>query len=222
MSVTFQRSRVLEVLVKFGAGDFVYAGLDAAGVAVEERVDAAVPGKAAKSVVLRKAAMNLKDPCPGARSDSPAAVLKLRDAQPVRAELIFSGRSTALFAAMLHSDVPAVLGVDFIHHPAEDLPVGGCVTEPIHKDAVMNHLVYDDILPFGLRKVEGCAYPHTVISVPCAAEDVPPYLICHLPKEGAGARELEGDGRQRSLEAEGVELVVSQPYEGKVGNHFSR
>ena len=221
MPVAPERSRVLQVLIKFGAGNLINARFYAAGVAVEEGVDAAVPFEASKTVVFRKAPMNLEDPCLGARGDAPTAVLKLRDAEPVRTVFLFAGRSAALFAAMPHSDVPAVLEVYVIHHPAEDLPVGGRVPDPVHKDIVVNHLVNDDILPFGLRKVKGGAYPHAVVRNFRSAEDAPPDLECDFPEERACARKPEWNGRQNSLKAEGIELIVGSLYEGKVRNHLA-
>lgn len=115
--------------------------------------------------------------------------------------------------------MPVSLLVDPLHLTAEELAVRGGITQMVHGDVIMNHLVQDCVLQQLFRQVETCVDTQFEVRVPPFAKEPCPMLDKrHLSKERTGIGELDRYRRQRSVEITDVILVKTGLYVIDRGN----
>ena len=115
--------------------------------------------------------------------------------------------------------MPVSLLVDPLHLTAEELAVRGGITQMVHGDVIMNHLVQDCVLQQLFRQVETCVDTQFEVRVPPFAKEPCPMLDKrHLSKESTGIGELDRYRRQRSVEITDVILVKTGLYVIDRGN----
>ena len=115
--------------------------------------------------------------------------------------------------------MPVSLLVDPLHLTAEELAVRGGVTQMVHGDVIMNHLVQDCVLQEIFGQVETCVDTEHEVRVPPFAKEPCPMLDKrHLSKERTGIGELDRYRRQRSVEITDVILVKTGLYVINRGN----
>ena len=112
--------------------------------------------------------------------------------------------------------MPVSVLVDPLHLTAEELAVRGGITQMVHSDVIMNHLVQDCVLQEIFGQVETCV--DTEHEVPFAKEPCPMLDKRHLSKESTGIGELDRYRRQRSVEITDVILVKTGLYVIDRGN----
>lgn len=66
-----------------------------------------------------------------------------------------SRRESSWRLTMAYHYVKAMTFVEFFHHFPEDLAVGRCVFKIVRSYVEMDHLMDNDAVPFGFRKVKG-------------------------------------------------------------------
>ena len=115
--------------------------------------------------------------------------------------------------------MPVSLLVDPLHLTAEELAVRGGVTQMVHGDVIMNHLMENRVLQQLFRQVETCVDTQFEVRVPPFAKEPCPMLDKrHLSKESTGIGELDRYRRQRSVEITDVILVKTGLYVINRGN----
>ena len=115
--------------------------------------------------------------------------------------------------------MPVSLLVDPLHLTAEELAVRGGVTQMVHGDVIMNHLMENRILDEFFGKIETRVDPEFEVRVPPFAKEPCPMLDKrHLSKERTGIGELDRYRRQRSVEITDVILVKTGLYVINRGN----
>ena len=115
--------------------------------------------------------------------------------------------------------MPVSLLVDPLHLTAEELAVRGGITQMVHGDVIMNHLVQDCVLQEIFGQVETCVDTEFEVRVPpFAKEPCPMPDKRHLSKERTGIGELDRYRRQRSVEITDVILVKTGLYVINRGN----
>ena len=115
--------------------------------------------------------------------------------------------------------MPVSLLVDPLHLTAEELAVRGGVTQMVHGDVIMNHLVQDCVLHEIFGQVITCVDTQFEVRVPPFAKEPCPMLDKrHLSKERTGIGELDRYRRQRSVEITDVILVKTGLYVINRGN----
>ena len=115
--------------------------------------------------------------------------------------------------------MPVSLLVDPLHLTAEELAVRGGITQMVHGDVIMNHLVQDCVLQQIFGQVETCVDTQFEVRVPPFAKEPCPMLDKrHLSKERTGIGELDRYRRQRSVEITDVILVKTGLYVINRGN----
>ena len=115
--------------------------------------------------------------------------------------------------------MPVSLLVDPLHLTAEELAVRGGITQMVHGDVIMNHLVQDCVLQQLFRQVITCVDTQFEVRVPPFSKEPCPMLDKrHLSKERTGIGELDRYRRQRSVEITDVILVKTGLYVINRGN----
>ena len=115
--------------------------------------------------------------------------------------------------------MPVSLLVDPLHLTAEELAVRGGVTQMVHGDVIMNHLMENRVMQQLFRQVITCVDTEHEVRVPPFAKEPCPMLDKrHLSKESTGIGELDRYRRQRSVEITDVILVKTGLYVINRGN----
>jgi len=112
-------------------------------------------------------------------------------------------------------------GIDTLHLLAEKSAVSGSVAELVNGDVIMDHLMEYGIFDEGFRQVDTGVNTEDEVLVTGRAEEPGAMLgEGEFAKESAGMRELDGDGRERTAEEAGIELIKAGLDVGDGGNHL--
>ena len=152
--------------------------------AVEKRIARDIPAELPHLGPSRKGIPERQEACVGRHGETRAAVAEADSADKMLAHggvarIVLGG------AAVGHGDVAPETAVDVVHHAAKQGAVGRLVLELAREDAVVNHLVENDVIELVLGQVEERGDAQDEALVAASAEEAALAAISNLPQETA-------------------------------------